>query len=247
MQNDLRTIPRYFLPNGVAAMLADSSASVVDLSLKGARLQVNRQLPLGERLGFVLSSGGSTIRTNVTVLWCQMAALALDQNESDVYLAGVVFDHALTEVGSILDRLIATDAAMLIQDARTTERYNVMSPLNASFGDRDFDAQVLDLSTRGARVSMQHSVRVGAHGSLRFSFEEGPVIDLASTVIWCRKSERNDCYEIGLTIPGEEARLGAVIAKLCMNKNAKVDLNSLRRKFDPLRSMPRSGLVALAS
>ena len=246
MRNDLRVFPRYFLPGGLAALLAQSNASVVDLSIKGARLQVTKQLPIGVKLSFVLMAGGSTIRTFATVLWCQMAALALDQHESDVYLAGVVFDEAVPALAGVIDQLMARDKAMPIQDSRSCERYAVTTPVNAWFGDHAADAQLVDLSLRGARIAIDESARIGRTPSLRFSLENGPMVDLPATVAWCGRSEQTGSYQVGLSITGEETLLGAVIAHLCMRKHARVDLNSLRRKFDPLRAASMSGLVALA-
>lgn len=247
MQQDLRAFPRYFLPNGLAAMIGKWDASVVDLSVKGARLQTTEQLVAGTQLGFAMMAAGSTIRTTATVLWCQMAALALDAEESDVFLAGVVFEEALPALGTVIDRMIALDEAMRIQDSRSTERYSVTAYLKASFGDHCLDARILDLSLRGARLAMRQPVRVGTEACLRFSPDFGPTVEVETAVRWCRKSDRNAAYEIGIHIPHEESLMGAVLAQMCMRKQARVDLNSLRRKFDPLRTASMTGMVALAS
>jgi hypothetical protein len=48
-----------------------------------------------------------------------------------------------------------------------------------------------------------------------------------------------------MRVEGEEGLLRATIAQLCMHHHARIDLNSLRRKFDPLRVANAPGLVAL--
>lgn len=246
MMTDFRRYPRYFLPSGLPAMLSNIDASVVDLSIKGARLQTTQPLAVGAKMSFALSTAGSTITTVATVLWCQMAALALDDEESDRYLAGVVFEDAVPSVNRVIDNLIAADEAIAIEDSRSSERYCISSTLAASYGDVA-EARVLDLSIRGARLGSRQQVRVGTKTSLRFRLEPGPAVDVMATVVWCAPSERKHGYEIGLSVTGEEPLLRAVIAQMCMRKQARVDLNSLRRKFDPMRSMHMSGLVALAS
>src|SRR5438128_661193 len=123
MFSDLRRHPRYFLPKGLPAVLEQAPASVVDLSVKGARIQITKHLEAGARAPFALTTMAGTVRTTATVLWCQLAALALDDDELDVYFAGVTFDDELPAVNSALDQLIALDEAIAIQDSRSTERY----------------------------------------------------------------------------------------------------------------------------
>lgn len=246
MLSDLRRYPRYFLPSGLPARLATVDTSIVDLSLKGARLQTTEQLAVGAKMDFALTTGGGTIKSGATVLWCQMAAIALDENESDRYLAGVVFDEALTEVGSVLDQLISNDQAIAIQDSRSSERYSVNIALMASFGD-ETEVRINDVSIRGARIMTRQPIRIGTIASLRFRLEPGPSVDVKARVMWCHTTDRTNRYNIGLSINGEESLFRAVIAQMCMRKEARVDLNSLRRKFDPLKSTEMSGLVALAS
>src|SRR5438552_15955024 len=114
MLSDFRSVPRYFLPNGLPACLDHIVVNVVDLSVKGARLQLTQSLAVGAKMPFALTANGSMINVEVTVLWCQMAALSLDDEESDQYLAGVVFDHALPQLSEVLNLLIASDQAMSI-------------------------------------------------------------------------------------------------------------------------------------
>ena len=246
MFTDLRRHPRYFLPGGIPASVHEARANVVDLSLKGARVQVTQALAVGAKVPFALMANDSTIKTEATVLWCQMVALALDEDESDVYLAGVVFADELTAVGAVIDRLIAADEAIAIQDSRSTERYSITIPLYASFGDRSTEVRLMDLSIRGARVGSKSALRVGTETSLRFRLDPGPAVDVIAKVVWCRASDRKLGFEVGLSITGEEALLRAVIAQMCMRKQARVDMHSLRRKFDPVGTK-RSGVLALTA
>ena len=54
MSNDFRAMPRYFMPNGLPAMLDELEVSVVDLSIKGARLQLTMPVPVGATVPLVI-------------------------------------------------------------------------------------------------------------------------------------------------------------------------------------------------
>ena len=247
MLSDLRRYPRFFLPGGLRAQLEQADANVVDLSVKGARVQVNQAFNVGAKVGLSLIAGDEPISTAATVLWCQMAALALDDDESDVYLAGVMFDEPLPVVETILDSMVENEAAIAIVDARSTERYCITIPLHGTFGEDGAEVRVVDLSTRGVRIIAREPVAAGTTASVRFRLEPGPAVDVIGKVVWCNPADRKRGYSVGISIPGEEALLRAVIAQMCMRKQARVDMNSLRRKFDPMRSAQRSGVLALAS
>ena len=72
----------------------------------------------------------------------------------------------------------------------------------------------------------------------------GPVI-VNAMVVWCIGDERSG-FEAGLKIEAQEDRLRLAIHRLCMRGEARIDLHSLRRKFDSLRAAARA-VDALAS
>jgi hypothetical protein len=234
MLSDLRKHPRYFLPAGMAGKVGSVDVNVVDLSLHGARVQLAQPLSVGATLPFVLESSDGSIRIDATVRWCQLAAFALDDAVSDVFLAGVSFGEASADVTDLLDALIAAGAAVPIVDGRATERYHVMFPLTATFGEGSL-AWIIDLSIRGARLSLPEPVEVGETRTLSFEVPAGPSVAVSGVVVWCRHADDKSGYDAGVRIEGEEAVLRTVIAQLCIRKQARVDAKSLQRKFDPLR------------
>jgi hypothetical protein len=247
MSSELRTAPRYFLMSKVIAMIDSHEATVVDLSVKGARLQLTQPLLVGTQIPFAMSTPDSTITAQATVLWCQIAALALDDEETDRYLAGVTFDRPLSPLGHVIDDLLQSDLAIPIHDCRGEERYRVTAPLNASFGEIA-RSRILDLSVRGARIGMREPLAVGEEAVLQFRIEPRDVpLRVRAVVMWCRAAERRGGFEAGLRIEGEELGMRAVIERLCIANQARVDMNSLRRKFDPMRSGSTAGLLSLVS
>src|SRR5262249_36371187 len=232
MATDFRTVPRFFIMTALPATLGDAEVNVVDLSVRGARLQLTKPFSIGAALQFTLESENARVSTKVNVSWCRMAALALDDTECDRYLCGVMFDEEQPGVMKVVDGLLAREMAMRIEDARSTERYEITMQLTGSFGMQS-PVRILDMSIRGARISTDRPVPVGTAAALRFRVDRKH-IDVYAEMVWCKASERRNGFECGLRIQGEESLMRHVIAQLCTHNQARIDLNSLRRKFDPL-------------
>jgi len=243
MATDFRTVPRFFIMTALPATLGEVETNVVDLSVRGARLQLTKPFAIGATLQLTLRTENATVATRVTVSWCRMAALALDESECDRYLCGVMFDQEQPAVMKIVDGLVAREMAMRIEDARATERYEVTTNLTGSFGMQS-PIRILDLSITGARISADRPVPVGTAAALRFRVDKKH-IDVYAEMVWCRQAERRTGFECGLRIQGEESLMRHVIAQLCTHNHARIDLNSLRRKFDPMQKDKQPGLLAL--
>ena len=243
MATDFRTVPRYFIMTALPATLGDAEVNVVDLSVRGARLQLTQPFNIGASVQFTLRTESATISARASVSWCRMAALALDDVECDRYLCGLMFDEEQPNVMKVVDGLLAREMAMRIEDARATERYEITTNLTGSFGMQS-PVRVLDLSIRGARIGTDRPVPVGTAAALRFRVDRKH-IDIYAEMVWCRPAERRNGFECGLRIQGEEALLRQVIAQLCTHNQARIDLHSLRRKFDPMQGEKQPGLLAL--
>jgi len=243
MATDFRAVPRYFVMSALPATLGQSEANVVDLSVRGVRVQTTQPFNIGAAVHFTLRTEGVAVEAKGTVSWCRMAALALDDLECDRYLCGVMFDEEQASVSKVIDGLVATEMAMRIEDARGTERYEITTQLTGSFG-LQAPIRILDLSIRGARIIAARPVPVGTAAALRFRVDKRH-IDVHAEMVWCKPSERRGGFECGLRIAGEETLLRQVIAQLCTHNQARIDLNSLRRKFDPMHGEKQSGLLAL--
>lgn len=242
MANEFRTVPRYFLMTALPASLGEAVANIVDLSVRGVRLQVTQPFPIGSTVLFALQTSSGTVSTQATVSWCRMAALSLSDEEADRYLCGLHFDNELPVVKHVIDELLAKEMAIRIEDARSTERYSITAQITGSFGVHS-PVRILDLSIRGARIASDRLIPPGTSGALRFRIDRKH-IDFNGEMVWCRPSDRRGGFDTGLKIEGEETLLRQLIAQLCTRNQARIDLYSLRRKFDPMREAP-SGLLAL--
>jgi len=228
----LRSYPRYFLIPPLYATAGAESIRIIDLSLKGARFELNAPLRVGSRHRLVIMTTDGVVDEQVTVLWSQIDDLAVGTGP-DRYMAGVEFDTQSEPVGELIERLLESHNALPIEDARTTDRFRVSSPMTGIFGILQIG--VLDLSTRGARISLPYFIRVGTVSPFAFQVdaESGP-IEVLGTVAWCLGTAATG-FEAGLRIENDEDRLRTAIHRLCMRDEVRIDLHSLRRKFDALR------------
>lgn len=240
-----RTVPRYFLLPPLHARYGDHQISVVDLSLKGARIEVARPLPLGARFQLTIETHRATIQLPATVLWCEIDELSLSEG-ADRYLAGMVFDEASAEIGALIERLLKTNLALPIEDARSADRFRISAQLTGSFGGVA-PVGIMDLSIRGARIAIPQFVRFGTTAALRFQVDgETGLVDVDATVMWCLGAAQEG-FEAGLRVDGQEDRLRLAIHRLCMRDEARIDLHSLRRRFDAMRALSHQYTALAAS
>ena len=115
-------------------MIGELEVSVVDLSIKGARLQVTEPVPLGAVVPLIIWADERTVTTKATVLWCQLVALSMNDEEMDRYLCGVMFEKVVPEISDVIEELMGSGDALPIEDARNVERYRITAPLTANFG-----------------------------------------------------------------------------------------------------------------
>jgi len=239
----LRNYPRYFMLPPLFANAGNEGVRVVDLSLRGARLEMGVALTVGSSVRLKILTTEGVVDEAVTVLWSQIDDLGFDSGE-DRYMAGVEFDRQPEAVGHLLERLLATHNAIPVEDSRSADRYRVSVPLTGVFGILQIN--VLDLSIRGARISLPYFIRVGTVTPFAFQVdaESGP-IEVLGTVAWCIGTPATG-FEAGIRIINEEERLRGAIHRLCMRDEARIDLHSLRRKFQSLRQSARE-VAAIAS
>ena len=229
-----RAVARYFLTQPVAGVADGKPVWVVDVSTKGARLELSGPLQQGSTIHLEMTTPHGTIDCDATVLWCQIDQLRLDGTD-DRYLAGVVYIEQHPALESIIAELVASGNAVLIEDFRTEDRYTITAPLTGSFGD-SAPVSIIDLSMHGARIRLRSKIASGGGGPLRFQVDEltGP-IDVFARTMWCAPAPDGIGFAAGLKIDAEETQLRPAIHRLCTRGEARIDTLSLRRKFDAMR------------
>ena len=239
MERDLRTVPRYFLNPPLNGAVDGNPATLVDLSTKGARVQMVHPLEPGNAYYLIVSPD---ITVSVTALWSELDSLNMDSIH-DTYLIGLSFDRQSRVVGEFLEELAGRGAAVRIEDFRSCDRYRLTAPITGTFGE-SAPVSLLDLSLRGARVSAANKIGVGSGDHLRFQVdgEDGP-IEVHGRVVWAKPGTDGQ-HEAGIAILGQDDRMRAAIHRLCIRGEARIDLDSLRRKFENLRVAAAQRAVA---
>ncbi len=231
---DLRTVPRYFLNPSLNGFAGGRTVRVVDLAVKGARLEHVEPFDVGADVNLAMLAGDHDVNVKASVLWCELDSLQLTPAQ-DRYLTGVAFRGDSLMVSDLIHDLLANNAAMLIEDARAFDRYHISAPLTASFGPYS-PVSLLDLSLRGARIETGPGLEAGETGQLIFQVDDasGP-IDVMARVMWS-SSTPEGAFRAGLLVEGFDDDMRAAIHNLCRRGEAHPDLSALRRKFDALRA-----------
>jgi hypothetical protein len=231
---DLRTVPRYFLNPSLPAIVDDQLVQLIDLSVKGARLQLDQFSEPGRTVTLVIVTDRGNLKVKAEILWCEIDTLQID-GPQDRYLAGVAFRHEITGIDMLIDEMADRGLAVRIEDSRDHDRYRMVTPLTASFGEVA-PVSLVDLSVRGARIGLRTKLEAGMEAQLRFQVDgsSGP-IQVKAKVVWSAPSIEGGEYA-GLIIEDEEETLRRAIHDLCARAEARIDLDSLRRKFDMLRA-----------
>jgi PilZ domain-containing protein len=234
MKQDLRTGPRYFLNPPIPGSANSTDVRIVDVGARGCRIELRESIDPASKLDISLGP----LKLKGTVLWCQVDALNFSC-DYDGYLAGIAFESPSDEAERFAWQLAEEGKAVRIEEMRAYDRYRITAPLTGSFGEIA-PVSIVDVSVAGARVAMLHRVPAGQTGTLRFQVDDetGPV-DLEATVKWCRPSPIIREHYAGLEIPAAEERLREVIHRLCTRNEARIDIDSLKRKFDMLRLASR--------
>ena len=232
---DLRTVPRYFLTPPLPAYANGRTARFIDLSVKGARLELVEKFEPGERVFLMVASKGMEITVPATVLWCEIDSLDINLIH-DRYLCGLGFEKPSSAVDALIDDLCGRDAAIRIEDYRHYDRYFITAPLTGSFGEVA-PISIVDLSVRGARIIGRGKFGVGSGDQLRFQVDSelGPV-DVFGKVMWAAPTMVSGEMTAGLSISGHDEVLRGAIHRLCVRSEARINLDSLRQKFELLRA-----------
>jgi hypothetical protein len=234
-QHENRSVARYFLTQPVFGTADGMPVTLVDLSLKGARLELSQAIAPGSGIHLRVQSPYGGLDTDATILWAQIDQLQFDGSD-DRYLAGILFTQREPAAESMIANLITDEAAVLIEDFRSEDRYTITAPLTGSFGDAA-PVSIVDLSMHGARIEVRTRVAASTGGPLRFQVDEetGP-IDVFARSAWCAPAENGPGFIVGLRIENGEDDLRRGIHRLCTRSEARIDALSLRRKFDAMRN-----------
>lgn len=240
MRRDLRTVPRFFMNPPIPAFANNRAARVIDLSVEGTRLELVEHLEPGESVFVAIHWRQHEVTVPAKVLWCELESMLLDMVH-DRYIAGLAFERRSGGVDALVNELLSREAAMLIEDFRNFDRYRLIATLSGSFGEVS-PVAVADISLRGARIITNEPIGVGVSDHLRFHVDETlGTLDVLGRVNWSAPSNVPRMYNAGLLITGHDDAMREAINSLSTRGDARIDIDSLRRKFDRMRAIARRG------
>lgn len=237
-----RTVPRFFLTPPLQAIASGRAVRVIDLCVKGARLEHAEPLERGTDIILAIRTSDHEVSVKANVLWSQLDSLQLKAGH-DRYLSGIAFRSDAHGIVELLDELSAAKAVIRIEDERNFDRYRLNAPVTASFGALS-PVSLLDMSMRGVKIESGPGLEPGMSGQLIFQVdvESGP-LDLTAEVKWVRPTV-DGAFHAGLLILGADDVMADAIQRLCRRGEAQIDLGALRRKFDALRAGSVAGGTA---
>lgn len=222
----------------IPAFANNRAARLIDLSVKGTRLELVERLEPGENVFLVIHWRQHEITVPATVLWCELESMLVDMVH-DRYIAGLSFDRRSEAVDGLINDLLSREAAMRIEDFRNFDRYRLITTLSGSFGELS-PVSIADISLRGVRIISSAPIGVGASDHLRVHVDETVgILDVVGRVMWSAPSNVPRMYNTGVLITGHDDVMREAINRLSMRGDARIDLDSLRRKFDSMRALAR--------
>ena len=146
-------------------MLLTSEVKVIDISISGISLKVNRRLNIGSDYTLKLE-GRKTLSLKGTVVWCSLIETSKGSQGDivHIYSAGMQFedmsDKRITELQYFIDSH-KIEAAYGIGGARRNMRFHIKGPKNAVLIYPD-DYKVITISLGGMLIECLRNFEIGS-------------------------------------------------------------------------------------
>jgi PilZ domain len=214
--DERRRYPRFTVENIHGRLIAESEVDILNMSISGAAIKVERRLAMGAHYNLKLDRDGAVIGVETEVVWSVLTEFRKgdEGEEVPVYSAGLKFLDVLTP--RIAELLSFIDEHKIIDEKRLGGlRMHIDAPGKASL-DYPEGYQVLVLSRTGMLIETHHVVTVdgicameitlpGGGESLRFS---GRVVTVKEG-----SDEQRPRREIGIEFVDMPEADGARLAK----------------------------------
>lgn len=237
----LRSAERFLLTPPLAAVFGAAQVAICDISAKGARFRHDAPLETGAKsiLRIAAAQGLPRLDLETIVVWTQA-----DPGADGRYVSGGRTYGPAAAVEALLTHLRQSERTSRIEELRSTERFSIAPPLEATFDGHP--ALLEDLSTRGARVATAGAPVSNAVSSLRFHLPETETeidIEVSGRVVWTALKSISGTgavrHRAGLAISERPEMLRLAIGHLCDTGRAAIDTHSLALKLKVMRARAR--------
>ena len=181
--DERRRWPRFTVENIHGRLFAESEVEILNMSISGAAIKVDRRLAIGARYNFKLDRDGSVITVQTEVVWSVLTEFHKNQDgdEVPVYSAGLRFTDILTP--RIQELLSFIDEHKIIDEKRLGGlRMHIDAPGKASL-DYPEGYQVLVLSRTGMLIETDHGLEVDGICKMEVSLPEGEPLRFSGRVV----------------------------------------------------------------
>lgn len=178
-----RRWPRFTVENIHGRLVAESEVEIVNMSISGAAIKVERRLTMGGLYNLKLDRDGTVLTLKTEVVWSVLTEFRKDEDgdEVPVYSAGLRFMDVLTP--RINELLSFIDEHKIIDEKRLGGlRLHIDAPGKAAL-DYPEGYQVLVLSRTGMLIETDHGVAVDGVCPMEVKLPEGAPLRFSGRVV----------------------------------------------------------------
>src|SRR5262245_44070382 len=188
--DERRRWPRFTVENIHGRLIAESEVEILNMSISGAAVKVERRLTMGGVYNLKLDRDGSTLTVKTEVVWSVLTEFRRneDGDEVPVYSAGLKFMDVLTP--RITELLSFIDEHKIIDEKRLGGlRMHIDAPGKAAL-DYPEGYRVLVLSRSGMLIGTDHGMTVDGMCPMEVTLPDGEALRFTGRVVTLK--ERTD-------------------------------------------------------
>jgi hypothetical protein len=195
-----RRCPRFTVENIHGRLIAESEVEILNMSISGAAVKVERRLTMGGLYNLKLDRDGAVLTVKTEVVWSVLTEFRKNEDEDEVpvYSAGLKFTDVLTP--RISELLSFIDDHKIIDEKRLGGlRMHIDAPGKAAL-DYPEGYQVLVLSRTGMLIETDHGVTVDGVCPMEVTLPDGAALRFSGRVVTLkeRMDEVRPRREIGI-------------------------------------------------
>jgi hypothetical protein len=195
-----RRWPRFSVENIHGRLISESEVEILNMSISGAAVKVERRLTMGGQYNLKLDRDGGQMTVKTEVVWSVLTEFRKNDegDEVPVYSAGLKFTDVLTpRIGELLSFI---DDHKIIDEKRLGGlRMHIDAPGKAAL-DYPEGYKVLVLSRSGMLIETDHGVIVDGVCPMEVTLPDGSLLRFSGRVVTLKESadEQRPRREIGI-------------------------------------------------
>lgn len=214
-----RRHPRFVVENLFGKMVFASQVEILNMSLSGVAVKVDRRLNIGTDYALKLELQDKTCQVKGTVVWSMLSDIRKAGSEDvSFYTAGIRFADSLTpSLAAILDFI--QENKVVPEQRVTGMRFHIQAPGKAIL-DYPEGYRVKVISRSGMLIETEHDVDIEGVLPMEVNLPEGPSLSFEGRVVSSEESLEGDVrrFELGIEFLNmslqDRTRLGKYIDSL---------------------------------